>query len=213
VNKTGSTLLGDSENPAHTEWLEKATKLKEKYDWGPWTVRFVRSALQKVVGQLLFVPEGRDEQLLKNIFYLEEPADGGPDSASRKGKSKTDDDVDVNPPPPKLSPIVIKRIKGGFCVARHSPESPLPKEVAVEVAYELRRGNAFKKYERFDFQLQKKPIQIVAQSADVQPEDNLLRIKPTGEDFLIEVTGFDPHRDLAVRAVPKWVELADASEI
>jgi hypothetical protein len=209
-----STLLGDSENPSHTEWLEKATKLKERYDWGPFTVRFVRTALQRIVAQLLHVPEGRNEQLLKNIFFLEDESDVGPDRSNRKAKKRSeteetpaDPEPEILPTPSAGSAFVIQRIAGGFRVRRNSDGAPIPNEIGIETAYEVRRGNAFKKYEKWDFNLQKKPIVVTPVGAECTANGNLLTIKPTSADFLVEVVGFDPHRDLAVRTKPKKDEV------
>lgn len=197
-----STLLGDSENPSHTEWLEKATKLKERYVWGPFTVRFVRNALQRILAQLLYVPEGRDDQLLKNIFFVEEDSDTAHDPVRRKGKKKLEPGEEDPPPPPPpkaRSPFAIQKIAGGFRVARHNLDIALPDGIELEIAYEVRRGNAFAKYEKWDFDLQKKPIAITPVGVDCTAEANSLKLRPSQEDFLVEVIGFDPHRDLAIR--------------
>jgi hypothetical protein len=213
-----STLLGDSENPAHTEWLEKATKLKERFEWGPFTVRFVRNALPRIVAKLLHEPEGRDEKLLKHIFFVEDELEPETDhqAAKPKRKKQADDggekpDVPPDLPPPR-SAIDIQRIPGGFRVARREGASPEDR-FSIEVAYEVRRGNPFTKYEKWDFDLKKKPITIVAQGAEVSGDANMLSISPTDASFQVEVTGFDPHRDLAVRTVKSKGERGDAEEI
>jgi hypothetical protein len=211
-----STLLGDSENPSHTEWLEKATKLKDRYDWGPYTVRFVRQALQRIVAQLLYVPEGRDEQVLSNIFFLDDEAEAGPEPSRRKTTNKPEP-VDATPPDPPPStngsPYSIQKISGGFRITRNDHETERPHAIAVEVAYEVRRGNAFKKYEKYDFDLKSKPICLTPVGAIVSVDANVLRIEPTTDQFLVEVTGFDPHRDLAIRGKTLKPEVADAQEV
>ena len=212
-----STLLGDAENPAHTEWLEKATKLKQRYEWGAYTVRFARNALQRIVAQLIQVPEGRDDELLKNIFFLEQESDDPRNPSQKKGKKKAKtpkDLVDIPAlPPPARSPFAIQKIPNGFRVAGANRDVSLPKEIAIEVAYEVRRGNAFKKYEKWDFDLAKKPLSINAVSADTNASANLLIITPTKDEFVVEVTGFDPHRDLAIRSVRRKAEESHAAEV
>ena len=83
-----STLLGDAENPAYTDWQERATRLKERYDWGTYTMRFVRNAPQRIVNQLVAQPEGRDEDLLKSIFYLDLETDDGRDTTRSRGRRR-----------------------------------------------------------------------------------------------------------------------------
>jgi len=215
-----STLLGDSENPAHTEWLEKATRLKERFNWGPFTVRFVRNALQRIVGRLLYVPEGRDEQLLKNIFFLEDETDRGHESTKRKRKKPDEPEPEPDdpsppppPPPPAKSAFDLQKIDGGFRITRKDAETPLPERIALEVAYEVRRGNAFKKYAKWDFDLGKKPIVVTPVGASCTTDKNTLSIEPTNEEFLVEVTGFDSNRDLAIRAVKAKTEVSDVETV
>ena len=214
-----SKLLGDAENPAHTEWLEKATKLKERFDWGPFTVRFLRNALQRIVAQLLYVPEGRDEQLLKNIFFLEEDSELGRDLTKRKPKKPDKPDIEPDDPPeippllPSRSAFDIQKITGGFRIKRKDTDVPVPERIDLEVAYEVRRGNAFKKYAAWDFALQKKPIVVTPVGAEFTADGNTLSIQPSSYDFLVEVTGFDAHRDLAIRDVKKKAEVTDVAEV
>ncbi|MCO6455541.1 MAG: hypothetical protein J5I93_09620 [Pirellulaceae bacterium] len=212
-----STLLGDSENPAHTEWLEKATRLKERFNWGPFTVRFVRNALQRIVGQLLHVPEGRDEQLLKNIFFLENDTDPGHEPTKKKPKKPGEPDPDPDGPPPPPAParsvFNLQKIDGGFRITRKDAETLLPERISLEVAYEVRRGNAFKKYAKWDFDLGKKPIVVTPVGASCTAHKNTLSIEPTSDEFLVEVTGFDSNRDLAIRAVKAKTEVVDAETV
>ncbi|MCI0361140.1 MAG: hypothetical protein L0211_21885, partial [Planctomycetaceae bacterium] len=160
--------------------------------------------------------EGRDDTLLKNIFYLEEPADSGKSTTRRKGKQPDDESGDLdddNPPPPTGSPISVKKIAGGFSISSRENDGAPVFEIGVEVAYEVRRGNPFKKYERFDFALDAKPIMIAAEGATYQSEGNKLQVRPTRSDFSVKVTGFDTHRDLAIRAVPRVQESKDAQKV
>jgi hypothetical protein len=85
-----------------------------------------------------------------------------------------------------------------------------PKRVKVKAAYEVRKGNPFKKYHRLDFALDARPISLTSAGADCHAADNSLEIVPKEEQFLVEVTGFDPHRDLRIHVEP---EVADAAEI
>jgi len=215
-DKPLSTLLGDSENPSHTEWIEKATKFKQRYDWGPFTVRFLRNALQRIVSRLLFIPEGRDEDLLKDLFYVQEESLESKDPSKGKGKTKTDgntEEGELDPILPTPKPFEIQKIQGGFRIVREDSESQPPPRISVEVAYEVRRGNPFRKYDKLDFQLANKPIRIETVGALAGPLNNTIDIVPEGTTFLVEVSGFDQHRDLAVRARPLCEEETDAANV
>jgi hypothetical protein len=39
-----SRFLGDAENPAHSDWSERADKIRTQYDHGAWTLRFVKNS-------------------------------------------------------------------------------------------------------------------------------------------------------------------------
>src|SRR5262249_17250827 len=60
-----TTLLGDSENPSHTEWRERSDKIRERYEQGASRVRFVKNALQQIVTTLSRPSRGREEDLLR----------------------------------------------------------------------------------------------------------------------------------------------------
>ncbi|ACG75144.1 hypothetical protein AnaeK_3937 [Anaeromyxobacter sp. K] len=201
-----SALLGDSEGPAHTDWSEREGKLKQRYQHGPSCVRFVKNTLRRLVAYLSRPPEGLDEKLLSDVFYVERslinpgstPVPRGP------GPAKPDDPVVTPPPPPPPPPpptsaaLKLVRIDGGF---RITGREGLRGAVSVEAAYEVRRGNAFKRYDRNDFDLGKKPIAVAVAGAKIaRAKDNRLELVVDDDTFEVKVTGFDRNRDLAVRA-------------
>jgi len=106
--------------------------------------------------------------------------------------------------------VIVEIIAGGFRI-RGNPESEFSaSRVKARAAYEVRKGNPFKKYDRLDFTLDASPIHIHSVGAAYEAAENRLEITPAGESFLVEVTGFDPHRDLRISVEP---EVADAAEI
>ena len=70
-----STLLGDAENPAHTEWQERSLKFKDRYHHGPFTLRYLRNVPKELVRVLTRPSEGRDFALLKQLFSLDVPTE------------------------------------------------------------------------------------------------------------------------------------------
>ena len=76
TEKVLSKFLGDSENPAHTEWQERSPKFRGKYDWGPTCLRYVKNSPREILKILSRPAKGRDETLLSDLFYIEsKPAD------------------------------------------------------------------------------------------------------------------------------------------
>jgi hypothetical protein len=82
----------------------------------------------------------------------------------------------------------------------------------MNVAYQVRRGKPFKKYCAFDFSLERQPITIIPVGATVEPEGNFFEISVTDDEFLVEVTGFDLHRDLIIDVEPE-VDDAEAVQL
>ena len=76
----------------------------------------------------------------------------------------------------------------------------MPLSLSVTTAYEIRSGNPFKKYDPRDYRLEESPIRIVHEGlADVLPAGQRVDFVATSPDFSLEVSGFDPHRDLKLK--------------
>ena len=198
-----SKLLGDSENPAHTEWQERSPKFRGRYDRGVSCLRYVKNSPREVVKILSRPAEGRDVKLLQDLFYVdlfrEEEIQGRfdkPKEESGIGGPEKPEPL-ILPPPAVLQ---FKRTKQGFHLSAHPDAKRIPKEIDIEVAYDVRQGNPFNRYSIFDFELNKPPIQIKGgglKAGILKP--NVLHIILEKTDFHLLVTGFDPNRDLKIR--------------
>lgn len=112
--------------------------------------------------------------------------------------------------PPGITPIPrsprrfrITRIDGGFRVMSNPDHHSRPSEVRVLAAYDVRRGDPFKRYRRFDFDLAAKPISLDLSGCElISAHGNELAVSIVADTFSVEVTGFDAHRDLIVKALP-----------
>lgn len=195
-------LLGDAENPSHTEWRPDTANFKNRYVNGPTTLTFVKQAVRSLV---LFLQESEDDSdpdLLRDLFSLPIPVE--PD---RPRRPEQDDEGDDRQPPPDSMPARLPRYRisrtaGGFSVARGADGASVPAELIVEVAYAVRRGNPFRRYDRADFELIRQPLRLSAQPrglTSLSAEGNRLQLQVTDPDFHISVDGFDTNRDLAVR--------------
>lgn len=200
-----STFLGDAENPAHTDWERNSKKFKRKYKLGPSTLDFVKSSPREIVKILTQPKKGRDENLLRHLFSL--PADflkqAGQDKKETKGegdaKGTTSPFIDVS----GSSYLQLHRIKGGFGLTMQSKAQKVPKFITIWTAYEVRSGNPFKKYTPLDFDLQKPPMKVVTQGAEILiKQNNGIQIQVKRRDFKLAVTGFDMNRDLRIKTNP-----------
>jgi hypothetical protein len=201
-----SQLLGDSENPAHTEWQERSPKFRDRYRHGAFTLRYVKNAPREIVRVLTRPSEGRDLKLLQHLFSLEVPTEeavidprkgrqdspgmepsGGPDGVEMVGKDTF---------------FVLQKLRGGFRIAGAGDSDTTPPFVTVRVAYEVRRGNPFSQYQPPDFQLDMPPIDVSAERAEiVRRAGNQLMLRAQAPDFQVTVKGFDVNRDIRVKVL------------
>jgi hypothetical protein len=196
-----SKLLGDAENPAHTEWSKESPNFIGKYVQGEKVISFVIHSLDKLHGWLMKPAEGLDKDILDDIFFIELPEEPGdaPQPAPIKPGGVTD--FPTIEPGGKPHPVVISRINGGILFKPNpNAESP-PSKVYVGLAYYISGGNPLKRYSPLDFDLAKSPVTLEARNVHVtRQSENCLEFEITGKDFELSITGFDTNRDLYIKA-------------
>jgi len=195
-------FLGDAENPAHTLWNPRSRRLSAEYHRARETVMFIREAMGGLLDTLTQSAAEEDRHALADIFYTFRPREG------RERKRRTEAPT-MPEPVPAQQRFQILPIRGGFRL-RAGPglfAAELPLLVTVQVAYEIRRGNPFKKYHPSDFRLDRDPVAIRSEGvAGLRRSDRLLDFRVVSADFDVEVSGFDIHRDLRVRLVERGEE-------
>lgn len=192
-------LLGDSENPAHTEWRERSERVKRGFDNGAFTVRFVIKAPNFCIDQLTATAAGRDRDLLRDIFFVPEPPEPTPPDEPGEEDDETSPTpvVEVTSRPARFR---ITRLEGGFAVTG-TEALATPAEMKIRMAYEVRRGNPFKKYSPLDFSVAEAPVTVGVRDCDLLVrEGNHLLVRLQEPEFRLEVRGFDQNRDLRIHA-------------
>jgi hypothetical protein len=206
-----ATLLGDSENPAHTEWQRRSKNFENKYEHGDSNLGFVINSVSEIIRFITEADKEADKKILVDVFSLPaEPDD--PDAITTKVKKTQGQKPDKKtlPPPPPPPPAALKRfrvekVQGGFRIQPGDAEAPLPKRFDIRVAYEIRAGNPLRKYHPADFELDKSPISVTPKGMTLtfRPGDdkpgNEIEAEVTDRDFLLTVTGFDENRDVFVK--------------
>jgi hypothetical protein len=199
-------LIGDAENPAHTEWQQESSKFWGKYIHGPTTLNFVRFSLREIIRRLMKPAEGVDKELLGEIFYVDIPEPHPPEEKPRKlpdkekkgEKPEKTENIEIES---RAKPVFVTKISGGVRINRNQNSPKNISSVEVRFAYAVRKGNALLKYRSPDFDLGKKPIEINGSGFEViLASENLLKIEITDQIFDLSVTGFDEQRDLIVKS-------------
>jgi hypothetical protein len=199
------TMLGDAENPAHTEWQKDSKKFKSrKYVNGPTSLSFVQNSLREIFQFINKPPEGRDKTLLENIFYIDRPPtepDGETETVQPETRGGAPETIEVPELPRHKRLFQLKPLQGGFQIRQNPQSEQIPSSVTVRLAYVVRRGNPFKKYHELDFDLSKKPITIASSGiALTECGLNRLAFEVRDRTFEITVRGFDLERDLKIDA-------------
>lgn len=196
-------LLGDAENPAHTEWQKDSAHFKNKYVEGEKVLSFVTIAPTKIYEFLTVPTTDIDKDILRDIFYISN------DSVTDDDEFESHDDDGEGPPMPPLpnpdrtpSQFTVNKITGGFTIEGNGYPSEQPISVNIKLAYLVPNGNPLKKFRNFDFNLNNPEMMIQVEGADYQIlEANELIIQAPGNNYSVQVTGFDVNRDIFIKAV------------
>ncbi len=200
-------LLGDSENPAHTEWQERSAKFKSRYRHGPFTLRYVKNAPREIARILTRPPEGRDERFTRHLFALDLSTEQALLEQARPRRmpagGDTADDGGIGTDTGGKDPFArLQKLPGGFRLLGSGVPASMPPRAEVRIAYEVRRGNPFTQYQPPDFELDKPPIEVHAERAAVfRRQYNVLAFRIEAPDFLVTVSGFDVLRDMRVQVL------------
>lgn len=196
-----SEFLGDSENPSHTEWNSRTERLRSGKFLSPDKVlKFIKDLPRDIVKLLSEKPESEDPDVLADIFFVNEQ------NTTRGGPRHR------NPyPRPETSAKVFDLIRTGtgfrLSLAEAAQEN-FPKVIIVRTAYDRAEGNPFRKYSKFDYIIGSNEVKVeeVKGGKVLDVLENTIKALAESKDFVIEVTGFDPRRDLIVDSRIKEAE-------
>ncbi len=205
-----ATLLGDSENPSHTEWQKDSKNFKGKYTYGGVVIEYVSSFAHELVRRIHTTSRQLDRKLLVDLFY-----DEVSEPVSDATKPKPPKPAVINDPivPPELesSGLRITETQDGFSMGSVGAPYPPGTLIAVNVAYETSKGNPFKAYKPYDFDLGDDEITAKITGCTImERKGNKIVVVIQEAKFLLHVTGFDINRDLVVKAKPERTDVQEA---
>ena len=194
------TMLGDAENPAHTEWQDRSRNFIGKYKTGKSTLAFIKDAPRGFLRLLNKRSEQVDDTALRHVF----PGASAAKAPPVPGPGPRPDPTITPRPKPDIPsrPRIFNLTKseGGFSVRlAEAGIEKLPMNIRVRVAYDCSRGNPFKRWAAADFDLGKGGVTVDQAGGEVlQQEGNILELQALSPEFHLSVSGFDPNRDLIV---------------
>ncbi|MCC6501261.1 MAG: hypothetical protein IT313_13430 [Anaerolineales bacterium] len=205
-DKPLATLLGDSENPAHTQWQTDSSNFRNKYIYGKSYIDFVKNIVSDIVSALFAQEDELDENLLLDIFSLpaEEDETTKREDKQKDNKPGTETEKVTLDLESRERKFEVQQIAGGFQVKAGKAKLKPSTKLEVYVAYDVRKGNPLKKYDLSDFRLDQTPIKIKKPSKGLKLtriHENLILADVINHDFELLVTGFDQNRDLYVKIV------------
>lgn len=195
-----ATFLGDSENPAHTEWQSRSRKFKGKYNRGRSTLDFVKDAPHQFMRILNKRSEAIDDTALRHIF---------PDK-SGAGRPTANEPIkpDPNPTRTRKPRLDIERRKKAFSMSQTSSgftvnltddgANDLPLCLSLRCAYDTARHNPFKRWSSADFDFAEHDSLEMTGGEWLEKHDNRLKVTATDADFSLRAHDFDADRDLIV---------------
>ncbi len=189
-----SELLGDSENPSHTEWNPRTERLKNgKYLSPDKVLKFIKGLPRDLVRILSEIPEYEDKDVLADIFYAPE------------NKTRTIKHVNPIPPVPPPRPSLrifdlVKHERGFRLTLTKNGQETLPREITIKTAYDTVEGDPFKNYSKFDYIIGSEAVRIAEFKGGEMLElgENKIKVRAEDKDFIIVINGFDSRRDLIV---------------
>lgn len=197
-------MLGDSENPAHTEWQPDSRNFKGKYTDGKEVLAFVKGTLKQIYDKLQRPIEGIQKDLLIDFFSIpvETPEEKKQKNLPRHKEGENEiQEAEVPQLNGRKRPFIIEKIFSGLRLVKNPEAEETPESLKLKFGYDVPRGNPVSGYQELDFDVSKAPIKV--ESAGVyftKKEKNILEFDiEDPAHFEIKLTGFDEKRDLVLK--------------
>lgn len=203
---TISEFLGDSENPAHTKWLESTEHFKGKYKPGRAVLNYVKQSAARLANSLGQIENEDLTSLLEDVFGIDEPEDGDKKKATKKRGKKKKPPIPkkiITPRPKYISTSALLRERG-FKIIPAPDATDTPDEVMIVAAFDTEHGSPLVNYHPADFNFTDGALSMTCKGCAItDAEYNEVTLKITDEDFSFSVSGFPTNRDIFFRAIPR----------
>jgi len=205
-----ANLLGDSENPAHTEWQSTSQNFKDKYIYGASTIKFVAEFATELLRRVHSSTNQIDKDILRSYFNdpgPETPSDTKPPTELPKPPNHPPEVRPITPEPPVIPvvptkpSVMITQLSDGFTVTVSNWQIDSKSHISLRVAYETAKGDPFSRYQKYDFDFSNDLIKReIEGGVIISANENRLIVGVSAENFRISLHGFDINRDLIIRS-------------
>ncbi len=197
-------LLRLSENPSHTEWQHN--RVRDLYASGiVQGMQFIKQSVRGLTSLLAGSSKEEDKTLLSNFFSIDFPPDLGEEDPEPKRK-RSNMPGDQTVPEPEIPPsqpraYSIQRTENGFRIIGQRDEWIEGKLIRVVVAYDVNRGDPFRKYSSADFSLSGSTITLDCSDVElISTSRNVMVLRPLIGRFSVIASGFDVNRQVIISA-------------
>jgi len=202
-------FLGDAEDPGHTQWKESGEHFKGKYEKGPTRLRFVRHFPGSFIRAVRRDDDDVVEDFLDHWLSVDMergPRPGGPSGGGGGGGGGEKPD----PPEPDVRTWRMERNRDGSVRITVLDNVGGPVDSHVTLAYDVARGDAFGRYEPYDFVMAGHPDASLGPRIEWEATEgvvdvvapNRLAARGVGPGAAIVLHGFDMNRDVKIDVRP-----------
>lgn len=197
-NELLATYLNFCEGKAHLDLLQsKETKVKLEENGFPAgfsEMKFVRNLCRDI--RAFFAPQltEPDASVFDSFFAV--PTDESDAKQTGSGPKPKAPPPEPKPlPEPKIPRFKVETLSDGFRIRANPDFTEWPSNISVTIAYA--DGSRKPRWSEFDFRLG--DLKISHQGCDISFEKNRVRAQGFRAGSYVEITGFDPARELDTR--------------
>ena len=191
------SFLGEGDDASHLKWNTNNPRLAKKFVGYQKSLAMVRSSLPALAKTISTLDQELYEDLFNDLLSVPVPIKEG---VKKKKKKRVKRPPFVGPRVKKLENFTIENVDKSTIKISNSATfllSGSTKKVQIKFAYEnfATKGDPFKQYHRFDFDLvnfAKKDF-VLKNCSIAEYDANILELVIENQNFEISIKGFDAH--------------------
>ena len=200
--------------PAHSDWSERNDKIRNTYENGAYTLRYVKNAVSQLAALVTTPPAGRAPDLLAEISRSPSlrrrsvwSAAAAATAFRRGSRSCRSPNIPLKTPEHRIK---ILPVAGGFALRGSGSLTDVGVAFLAEWPTDAQRQSV-PQVQRLRFHDRRRWfVAQLRRSEHRAAAGNRLEFLPTRPDFHLALTGFDARRDLMVRLSRKDDDAAEA---